>query len=82
MPLVLIQTTLPGNKSKPFRITEVLGRVAESVHEALEIAAIHIGGEREAIEQLLTARWHDAGGYWLVSYEPAPEFEERPALLM
>ena len=39
MPLVVIQTSVPGGDSRPFRITEVLGRVAETAEEALEAAA-------------------------------------------
>lgn len=74
MPLVVIQTTIPGRERTPFRISEVIGRVAESAEEALEAAAVHIGGNREQIEDLLTVRWHAEGRYWLVSYEPAPEF--------
>lgn len=83
MPLVVIQTTIPGAPSKPFRITEVLDRVADSASEALEIALAHLGGDREATEDLLTARWHAKGGYWLVAYEPAPEaMRAEPILLM
>ncbi len=70
MPLVVIQTTIPDPSGKPFRITEVLDRVAETADEALEVAALHIG-DRERNEDFLTARWHDRGGYWLVSWEPA-----------
>lgn len=73
MALVVIQTTIPGTGCQPFRITEVLEKVAESADEALEVAAWHIGGDREVTEELLTARWHETGRYWLVAYEPAPE---------
>lgn len=73
MPLVVIQTTIPGAEANPFRITEVLDRVAETADEALDIAATHIGGDREATGDYLTARWHAKGGYWLVAYEPVPE---------
>lgn len=73
MPLVVIQTTIPGTDAQPFRITEVLDRVADSAAEALDIAACHIGGERTETEDYLTARWHEKGGYWIVAYEPAPE---------
>lgn len=73
MPLVVIQTTIPGTGIHPFRITEVLERVAETAEEALDIAACHIGGDRDVTEDLLTARWHEKGRYWLVAYEPAPE---------
>lgn len=72
MPLVVIQTTIPGDGSRPFRITEVVDRVADSAEEALEIAAHHIG-EGDSVSDFLTARWHERGGYWLVSYEPVPE---------
>lgn len=82
MPLVVIQTTIPGTDSKPFRITEVLDRVADNADEALEAAAIHIGGDREATEEYLTARWHDKGGYWLVAYDPAPEVKVGDRLLL
>ncbi|HTH15588.1 MAG TPA: hypothetical protein VL974_02955, partial [Magnetospirillum sp.] len=64
------------------RITEVLDRVAESAAEALDIAAIHLGGDREATEEYLTARWHENGGYWLVAYEPAPEVKVGDRLLL
>lgn len=74
MPLIVIQTTVPGRDRKPFRISEVLDRVATSALEALEIAAIHLGGERDETSDMLTVRWHSGGGYWLVAYEPAPEF--------
>jgi hypothetical protein len=77
MPLVVIQTTIPGRDQRPFRISEVLDRVADSSAEALDVAAIHIGGDRDIVLDLLTVRWHDAGKYWLVSYEPAPEFCRR-----
>lgn len=82
MPLVVIQTTIPGTDAQPFRITEVLDRVADSAGEALEVAAVHIGGDREATEEYLTARWHDKGGYWLVAYEPAPEVKAGDRLLL
>lgn len=82
MPLVVIQTTIPGSDSQPFRITEVLDRVADSAAEALDIAAIHIGGDRMATEDFLTARWHAKGGYWLVAYEPAPEMRAGERLLL
>ena len=82
MPLVVMQTTIPGTDAQPFRITEVLDRVAESASEALDIAAIHIGGDREVTEMFLTARWHDKGGYWLVAYEPAPEVKAGERLLL
>lgn len=82
MPLVVIQTTIPSTDSQPFRITEVLDRVADSAAEALEIAAIHIGGDREATEDFLTARWHTKGNYWLVAYEPAPEVKAGERLLL
>ncbi|MGE5516917.1 MAG: hypothetical protein ACM31D_13995 [Bacteroidota bacterium] len=82
MPLVVIQTTIPGTDAQPFRITEVLDRVAESASEALEAAAIHIGGDRETTEEYLTARWHAQGGYWLVAYEPAPEVQAGERLLL
>lgn len=82
MPLVVIQTTIPGTDAQPFRITEVLDRVASSASEALEIAAIHIGGERETTEEMLTARWHDKGGYWVVAYEPAPEVKVGERILL
>ncbi|MBX9634622.1 MAG: hypothetical protein K2X44_06540 [Magnetospirillum sp.] len=82
MPLVLIQTTIPGTDSRPFRITEVLDRVAESATEALDIAACHIGGDRSATEDFLTARWHDKGGYWIVDYEPCPEVEAGERMLL
>jgi len=82
MPLVVIQTTIPGTDSKPFRITEVLDRVAETAEEALDIAAIHIGGDREATEDFLTARWHDQGRYWVVAYEPAPEVKAGDRVLL
>ena len=72
MPLVVIQTTIPDQSGKPFRITEVLDRVADTAEEALDIAAIHIG-DRERTEDFLTARWHDRGGYWLVAWEPIPQ---------
>ncbi|HSV28561.1 MAG TPA: hypothetical protein VLL76_03355, partial [Candidatus Omnitrophota bacterium] len=72
MPLVVVQTTIPGTDAKPFRITEVLGRVADNADEALEAAAYHIG-DAEHVSDFLTARWHAEGGYWLVSYEPVPE---------
>lgn len=82
MPLVVIQTTIPDSCGKPFRITEVLDRVAETANEALDIAAVHIGGG-EANADFLTARWHARGGYWLVEWEPAPEVEHgRPMVLM
>lgn len=81
MPLVLIQTTIPGDGVKPFRITEVLGRVADSAEEALEIAAHHIG-DCDDVSDFLTARWHTKGGYWLVSYEPAPEFSGQRVMMM
>ncbi|CAA7618083.1 hypothetical protein [Magnetospirillum sp. UT-4] len=73
MPLVVIQTTLPGTASRPFRITEVLDKVADSAEEALEAALVHIGGDREATSDYLTARWHKSGGYWVVAYDPVPE---------
>lgn len=82
MPLVVIQTTIPGQQSKPFRITEVLGRVADNAEEALEAALAHIGGERDVIEEFLTARWHDQGGYWLVAYEPVPEVQRGERILL
>lgn len=82
MPLVVIQTTIPGSDAQPFRITEVLDRVATTAAEALDIAACHIGGDREVTEDLLTARWHDKGGYWLVAYEPAPEVKAGERLLL
>ncbi|HLO78416.1 MAG TPA: hypothetical protein VK196_18325 [Magnetospirillum sp.] len=82
MPLVVIQTTIPGHDSQPFRITEVLERVADSAEEALEVAAVHVGGDREATEEYLTARWHAKGGYWLVAYEPAPEVKAGERLLL
>ncbi|MCR6632242.1 MAG: hypothetical protein NVV74_20570 [Magnetospirillum sp.] len=82
MPLIVIQTTIPGTDTQPFRITEVLDRVADTASEALEIAAIHLGGDREATEDLLTARWHDKGGYWVVAYEPAPEVKAGERLLL
>jgi hypothetical protein len=82
MPIIVIQTNIPGRDRKPFRISEVLGMVADSAHEALEIAASHIGGDREVVETLLTVRWLDSGGYWLVAYEPAPEFAEADRLLL
>lgn len=72
MPLVVIQTSVPGSDSKPFRITEVLARVAETAEEALEAAAYHIG-DAAVVSDYLTCRWHGQGGYWLVSYEPIPE---------
>ncbi|MGE5545373.1 MAG: hypothetical protein ACM33T_00630 [Solirubrobacterales bacterium] len=81
MPLVVIQTTIPGQDCKPFRITEVLGRVADTAEEALEIAAVHIG-DREVVEDFLTARWHDVGGYWLVAYEPVPEMKAGERVLV
>ncbi|MBI5164521.1 MAG: hypothetical protein HY985_11550 [Magnetospirillum sp.] len=73
MPLVVIQTTVPDCNGHPFRITEVLERVADSADEAVEAAAVHVGGDREVVEPLLSARWHAKGGYWLVAYEPVPE---------
>lgn len=82
MPLVVIQTTIPGQKAKPFRITEVIGRVADSAEEAIEAALVHIGGERDTTEEFLTARWHDAGGYWLVSYEPVPEIHSGQRIVL
>lgn len=82
MPLVVIQTTIPDSNTQPFRITEVLDRVADSAAEALDIAACHLGGDREATEEFLTARWHDKGGYWLVAYEPAPEVNAGERLLL
>lgn len=82
MPLVVIQTTIPGTDGQPFRITEVLDRVAESAAEALDIAAIHVGGDREATDEFLTARWHDKGGYWIVAYEPTPEVKAGERLLL
>lgn len=81
MPLVVIQTTIPGSDSKPFSITEVLGRVADSAEEALEVAAYHIGN-RAVVEDYLTARWSAKGGYWLVSYEPIPEMARGEPVLM
>jgi hypothetical protein len=83
MSLVVIQTTIPGGDCKPFRISEVLDRVADTADEALTIAAIHVGGVREETEERLTVRWHATGGYWLVQYEPAAEFAGHDrALLM
>lgn len=82
MPLVVIQTTIPGTDAQPFRITEVLERVADTAEEALEIATTHIGGDREATEDFLTARWHAKGKYWLVAYEPAPEVKAGERLLL
>lgn len=82
MPIIVIQTTIPGRDRTPFRISEVLGKVADSAHEAIEIAAIHIGGDRGVVDELLTVRWHDSGGYWLVAYEPAPEFAKAERLLL
>lgn len=82
MPLVVIQTTIPGSPSKPFRLTEVLDRVADSATEALDVALAHLGGDREATEEFLTARWHAKGGYWLVAYEPAPEAMTAEPILM
>jgi hypothetical protein len=82
MPLVVIQTTIPGQDRKPFRISEVLDRVAETAAEALAVAAIHIGGNRHEVEDLLTVRWHSGGDYWLVRYEPAPEFAEQDRVLL
>lgn len=72
MPLVVVQTTIPGAETTPFRITEVLAQVADSADEALDIAAHHIG-DCEYVSDYLTARWHAEGGYWLVAYEPVPE---------
>ncbi len=81
MPLVVIQTTIPDPHGNPFRITEVLERVAITADEALEIAAIHIGdADRNA--DFLTARWHDRGGYWLVAWEPLPEPKPGERILM
>jgi hypothetical protein len=82
MPLVVIQTTIPGTDAQPFRITEVLDRVADSAEEALEAAAVHIGGDREATHDYLSARWHAKGGYWLVAYEPVPEMKAGERLLL
>ncbi|MEW5728708.1 MAG: hypothetical protein AB1918_12855 [Pseudomonadota bacterium] len=81
MPLVVIQTSVPGSDSKPFRITEVLARVAETAEEALEAAAYHIG-DAAAVSDYLTCRWHRQGGYWLVSYEPIPEMERGETVTM
>lgn len=81
MPLVVIQTSVPGSGSKPFRITEVLGRVAETAEDALEVAAFHIG-DPSAVEDYLTCRWHKEGGYWLVVYEPIPELARGEPVLM
>lgn len=81
MPLVVIQTSVPGGDSRPFRITEVLGRVAETAEEALEAAAHHIG-DAAAVSDYLTCRWHKGGGYWLVSYEPIPEMARGMAVTM
>lgn len=81
MPLVLIQTTIPGDGVRPFRITEVLGKVADSAEEALEIAAHHIG-DHDEVSDFLTARWHREGGYWLVSYEPMPEMRAGERMLV
>ncbi|MDA8231766.1 MAG: hypothetical protein M0006_10545 [Magnetospirillum sp.] len=72
MPLVVIQTTIPDTSGKPFRITEVLERVATTADEALRIAAAYLG-EGQTILDFLSARWHDAGGYWLVAWEPASD---------
>lgn len=82
MPLVVIQTTIPDKEGKAFRITEVLDRVADSAAEALEMAAIHIGGDREVTEELLSARWHGQGEYWVVAYEPAPEIAANRVLFV
>jgi|AGTN01.2.fsa_nt_gi hypothetical protein len=82
MPLVVIQITIPGTGSHPFRITEVLERVADNADEALDIAACHIGGDRETVEELLTARWHEKGRYWLVAYEPVPEVRTGERILV
>ena len=82
MPLIVIQTTIPGRDRKPFRISEVLDRVADCAEEALENAAAHIGGDREAVQDLLTVRWNEMGGYWLVAYEPAPEFANADRLML
>ncbi len=83
MSLVVVQTTLPDTKARPFRLTEVLDRVAETAEEALEVAAIHIGGEREMVEDYLSVRWHTLGEYWLVAYEPVNEvFAQERIVLM
>lgn len=81
MPLVVIQTSVPGRESKPFRITEVLARVAETAEEALEAAAYHIG-DPSAVEDYLTCRWHKDGRYWLVVYEPIPELARGEPVMM
>jgi hypothetical protein len=81
MPLVVIQTSVPGSDSKPFRITEVLGRVADTADEALEAAAHHIG-DPGAVGDYLTCRWHKEGGYWLVAYEPIPEMARGQKVMM
>jgi hypothetical protein len=77
MPLVVIQTSIPDPSGKPFRITEVLEKVADSATEALEIAAAHVtphsGNSSDHNNDFLTARWHERGGYWLVLWEPVPE---------
>jgi len=75
MPLVVIQTTIPDANGRPFRITEVLDRVATTAAEALEIAASHID-DTGADSECLTARWHDRGGYWLVAWEPMQDCEQ------
>ena len=85
MPLVLIQTTVPNQSGKPFRITEVLERVATSAEEALGIAASHIGVHTESHEicdEFLTARWNEKGGYWLVSWHPMPEAQYGERVLL
>ena len=81
MPLVVIQTTIPDQSGKPFRVTEVLDRVAETAEEALEIAAFHIG-DRDRNEDFLTARWHERGGYWLVAWEPMAPAKAGERLLL
>jgi len=81
MPLVVIQTTIPDPVGQPFRITEVLDRVATTADEALEIAATHVG-DGEANSDFLTVRWHERGGYWLVAWEPLPHPQVGERMLM
>jgi hypothetical protein len=82
MPLVVIQTTVNDANGKPFRITEVLDRVAATAAEAMDIAAAHIS-DTDPDGEYLTVRWHDKGGYWLVAWEPMRACEPlRPHMML